>query len=61
MKPSPPAKILANANQIVPIKTEASMNQRLLKMTGDKKRYGGGATRVVKKARENLHSYTPPH
>ena len=50
MKASPPAIILVDANKIVPIKTEESINQRLLKMTGDKKRYGGGATRVIKKA-----------
>tara|TARA_R100000234_G_scaffold36438_1_gene21662 strand:- start:66 stop:239 length:174 start_codon:yes stop_codon:yes gene_type:complete len=39
---------IANANKIVPIRTEESINQRLLKMTGDKKRYGGGPTRKVK-------------
>ena len=39
---------VANANKIVPIKTEESINQRLLKMTGDKKRYGGGPTRKIK-------------
>ena len=50
MKASPPAIIIADANKIVPIKTEESINQRLLKMTGDKKRYGGGATRIIKKA-----------
>jgi hypothetical protein len=40
---------LSDANNIVPIKTEESINKRLLKMTGDKKRYGGGPGRVVKK------------
>ena len=39
---------MSTANKYVPIKTEASINQRLLRMTGDKKRYGGGATRVIK-------------
>ena len=40
--------LISNANKIVPIRTEESINQRLLKMTGDKKRYGGGPTRKVK-------------
>ena len=48
MKASPPAKIIADANQIVPIKTEEHYKQKLLKMTGDKKRYGGGPTRVIR-------------
>ena len=42
MKASPPAKIIANANDIVPIQTEQSpddINFRLRRMTGDKKRY----------------------
>jgi len=42
MKSSPPAKTIANANNIVPIKTEISpddSNFRLRRMTGDKKRY----------------------
>ena len=42
---------MSEANKYVPIKTEASINQRLLKMTGDTKRYGGGATRTLKKAK----------
>ena len=50
MKASPPAIIIADANKIVPIKTEEHINQRLLRMTGDKKRYGGGPTRYIKKA-----------
>ena len=50
MKPSPPAIIIADANKIVPIKTEESFNQRMIKMTGDKKRYGGGQSRYIKKA-----------
>jgi len=49
MKASPPAQIIADANQIVPIKTKEHPNQHLLRMTGDKKRYGGGATRIIKK------------
>ena len=44
---------MSAANKYVPIKTEASINQRLLRMTGDKKRYGGGATRIIKKAQVN--------
>jgi len=40
---------VADANNIVPIRTEESINKRLLKMTGDQKRYGGGPGRVVKK------------
>ena len=50
MKASPPAQIIADANQIVPIKTKEHPNQHLLRMTGDKKRYGGGPTRYIKKA-----------
>ena len=49
MKASPPAKIIANANKIVPIQTHEPLNQRLLRMTGDKKRYGGSPTRYIKK------------
>ena len=40
--------LIADANKIVPIKTEESINQRLLKMTGDIKRYGYGPTRRIK-------------
>ena len=50
MKASPPAQIIANANKIVPIPTKEHPNQLLLRMTGDKKRYGGGATRYIPKA-----------
>jgi len=42
---------MSAANKYVPIKTGASINQRLLKMTGDKNRYGGGATRTLKQAK----------
>jgi len=40
--------LISNANKIVPIRTEESINQRLLKMTGDIKRYGYGPTRRIK-------------
>ena len=46
-----------SANKISPIKTEASINQRLLKMTGDKKRYGGGATRTIRKISKNINPW----
>ena len=42
--------LITDANKIVPIKTKEHPNQLLLRMTGDKKRYGGGATRYIKKA-----------
>ena len=48
MKASPPAIIIADANKIVPIQTKEHYKQGLLRMTGDKKRYGGGPTRVIK-------------
>lgn len=43
-------KFVANANKIVPIKTHEHIDKRLLRMTGDKKRYGGGPTRSVDNA-----------
>ena len=41
---------IANANKIVPIQTKEHPNKLLLRMTGDKKRYGGGPSRYIKKA-----------
>mgnify|MGYP001159558930 CR=1 FL=1 len=42
--------LIANANKIVPIQTKEHPNKLLLRMTGDKKRYGGGPSRYIKKA-----------
>ena len=40
-------QLIAEAMKIVPIQTWQSGQDKLLKMTGDEKRYGGGPTRTT--------------
>ena len=47
-----PKLIMSASNKIVGITTKEHPNKLLLRITGDKKRYGGGADRYINKVKK---------